>query len=662
MTAVADQAPDAAPGPPSPDGGGARPLRRDPLALAALLLPVVPVLVAAVVVRGQDWWPASDLSLIDLRLRDVGSEHTPLLGPFSRFGWSHPGPLMFWLLAPVYRLLGATPSAGLAAAALQNAVVVVGIGLVAHRLGGRRLLLVASVAVAALCRALGPELLVSTWNPWLALLPFALFLLLTWGVADDDLTLVPWAVGVGSFLVQTHVGYGALVGALGAWGLAWVAVAAVRTRRRGGDAWAAHRRRLVRIAGIAALVGGVLWLGPLIDQATEDPGNVRAIATYFRDPPGEPVGVGVAADVTARELSPVGPWLGGPEPLDFLARLQPTSPLLALPFAVAWVGAAVVAGRRRDRSALLLLATAAVGIGAGALATSRITDEPYYYLFRWWWVLAMVGWLAIAWALLRALPGTPRPGAGAAAAGSADDGHDDELAPGSTAARVWRPLAPVLVGTTAVLALATAVAIDEPAPSGTHEAAVEAITPVLVDQLDPSQTYLLRPIGFSWFEELFGLADQLDRAGIAVLADDAFAAQVGRGRTASEGGPPDQVLLVVTGSAVEEALAAGTDELLAEWDPLSPDERAELVRLQREQAQNLIDAGLPEEVSRVENAGIEVYATVQPAVDPEAAARIAELLDRGVRVAVLRAGPPAAGQAGDAAPAEVPEGPAPAAG
>ena len=650
MTTVTDEAPDAsAPGPAVPPGTTAPPLRRDPLALAALLLPVVPLVVAAVAARSQDWWPASDLSLIDLRVRDVGSGDTPLLGPFSRFDWSHPGPLMFWLLAPAYRLLGATATAGLAAAALQNAVVVVGIGLVAHRLGGRRLLLVTSLVVVALLRAMDGELLASTWNPWLALLPFALFLLLTWGVARDDLTLVPWAVAAGSFLVQTHVGYGALVGALGAWGVAWVVVGAVRARRAGPEAWTAHRRRLVRVGGISVLVAAVLWSGPLVDQATEDPGNARAIATYFRDPPGEPVGFGVAADVTARELSPVGPWLGGPEPLDFLARLQPTSPLLAVPFALAWVAAAVVAWRRRDEPALLLLGTAAVGIAAGALATSRITDQPYFYLFRWWWVLAMVGWLAIAWALVRALPGTPPP--------TASDHR--EPARGTTAATVWRPLAPGLVAATAVLAVAASLGATDPVPEGTHETAVEAITPPLLDRLEPATTYELQPAGFSWFEELFGLANQLDRAGVDVVLGDGFAAHVGSGRTVGEAGPGDEVLVVATGTAVEDALAAGTDELLAEWDPLTAEERAELERLQREQAQNLIDAGLPEEVSRVENAGIAVYATVEPAIDPAAADRIAELLDRGVRVAVLRVtGDGAAGPT----PTEVPDGPAPAAG
>jgi len=625
MGAVTDDAPAA----PAAHGAGAmsRPLRQDPLALVALLLPLVPFVVAAAAARSQEWWPALDLSLIDLRIRDVGGENTPLLGPFSRFGWSHPGPLMFWLLAPAYRMLGSTASAGLAAAALQNAVVVVGIGLVAHRLGGRRFLLVTSLCVAALCRSLGGELLASTWNPWLTLLPFALFLLLAWGVSLGDRTLVPWSVAVGSFLIQTHVAYLPLIAALGAWGAAWLAVGAVRARRRGDDGWAAQRRSLLRAAGLSALVGGLLWIGPLIEQATRDPGNARILVSFFWDSPAEPAGFAVAANVMARELSPAGPWLGGPEPLDFLACLKPTSHLLALPMVALWLGAAVVGWRRRDTPALLLLGTAAIGIGAGAVATSRIIDVPHYYLFRWWWVLAMVGWLAITWTFLQAIAGATAPDA-------------EDPARRSAAERVGWLLAPAVVAVTAVLVLATSLGATDPVPSGPHQTAVEAITPTLVDVLDANRSYWLRPIGLSWYAELYGIGNQLDRAGIAVRADAEFAPQFGAGRTVAEGGSEDEILLVATGLAVEDTIALRTGELLADWDPLPPEKRAELVRLQREQSQALVDAGLPEAVGRVENTGIAIYALVQPAVDPEAAARIAELLSRGVRVAVFRAGPP----------------------
>ena len=304
-----------------PDGR----LREDRWSLVLLALLALPFLVGAVAARATTWWPASDLSLLDLRIADVGTADTPLLGPFSRFGWSHPGPLLYWLLAPAYRLLGATPSAGLAAAALQNAVVVVGCGVLARRVGGRRFLALFAAGTALLLAALGGEVLVSTWNPWISLLPFVALVLLAWGTSLGDAVLVPWAVLVGSYLVQSHVGYVALVGALGAWALVALAVVERRAWRDvDPDDRALRRRRLVRLGAISLLVGALAWIGPILDQLTEDPGNARAIASYFASERGDAgrdgrVDVGglppaVARGALARRLG--APGLPGPAGAD----------------------------------------------------------------------------------------------------------------------------------------------------------------------------------------------------------------------------------------------------------------------------------------------------------------------------------------------------------
>src|SRR5680860_1027242 len=69
--------------------------------------------------------PPSDWALLELRVRDVGL-HEVFTGPYSRFGWFHPGPLVFYLLAVPYRLLGSS-SAGLMVGALGiNATAAVG--------------------------------------------------------------------------------------------------------------------------------------------------------------------------------------------------------------------------------------------------------------------------------------------------------------------------------------------------------------------------------------------------------------------------------------------------------------------------------------------------------------------------------------------------------
>ena len=72
-----------------------------------------PLLLAAVLLATRPWAPVLDMAMTELRVRDVGSRHTPLIGLPGRIGnfpdqGSHPGPLSFYLLAPFYRLTGST--------------------------------------------------------------------------------------------------------------------------------------------------------------------------------------------------------------------------------------------------------------------------------------------------------------------------------------------------------------------------------------------------------------------------------------------------------------------------------------------------------------------------------------------------------------------------
>lgn len=47
-----------------------------------------------------------DVALIEMNVCDAWSGHPRLAGAYSRFGWAHPGPLMFHAFALPYRLFG----------------------------------------------------------------------------------------------------------------------------------------------------------------------------------------------------------------------------------------------------------------------------------------------------------------------------------------------------------------------------------------------------------------------------------------------------------------------------------------------------------------------------------------------------------------------------
>ena len=176
-----------------------------------------------------------DNALIELRGRDVLTGNHPLLGTWSSASISssvdvnHPGPLLFDVVALPVRLFGGAVGIALAIAAL-NIAVVWAVGFVTARTGGPTAAIIAQVITAGLVWTLGSELLYDPWQPNVLVLPFWLLMCTVWAVIDDDVVLLPLAVAVGSFCMQTHLGYLFLVPIL----LAFALVVVVLRRRRGG--------------------------------------------------------------------------------------------------------------------------------------------------------------------------------------------------------------------------------------------------------------------------------------------------------------------------------------------------------------------------------------------------------------------------------------------
>src|SRR5215467_6564700 len=87
--------------------------RRDAwLVVAVGAVLTIPLVVALVVLHSPRWFPTLDMAETELRIRDVWSSNPPLIGlagrigPFGADGGSHPGPLSFYVLWPIWRLFG----------------------------------------------------------------------------------------------------------------------------------------------------------------------------------------------------------------------------------------------------------------------------------------------------------------------------------------------------------------------------------------------------------------------------------------------------------------------------------------------------------------------------------------------------------------------------
>lgn len=545
-------------------GGGRRPVA---LAVAAVLLPV---LVATIEALRRPWFATSDYGLIALQTMDVPG-NLPLYGVYSRYGFHHPGPMLFFIYAVPMRLLG--PNGMLLGAALINAAALVAAVIVLDRRGKRPLLVLGTLGLVVLELA-AADRLADPWNPWVPMLPFALALLLAWSVWEHDWWSLPPLVLVLSFVVQTHLGYLLLA----AWliGVVMIVVGASWVRRR--EAPPCPPRILV----VSAAVGLVAWALPLWDLVVGDPGNLRLIASHVLHSTESKVGATEAAHLIGRELGWLPPALGGAEPLQpLVGALVGRSLLAALPFLLVVVGAAVLAWRRRDWPPLRLLGVVGGGLAVGWFSITRYEGPAYPYLVRWLWPLVVLGLVAAGWTLQRAVV--------------------DRSTSGRSSSRDHSPrnryalIAGVVV--IAGVSVAAAVAAGRaPRPNASFSVELEALADPVAAAVRGRGTVVMDQWG-GWGEEQTGIVAELERRGVRVFVPDTEAFAYGASRTVG-----DRVVdgvLVVAAEEGRVARRAGAGPaggiLVASFDPLDPDERVEADALAARAARALLAeaAGLP---------------------------------------------------------------------
>ncbi|QYG94001.1 hypothetical protein HC251_17200 [Iamia sp. SCSIO 61187] len=488
---------------------------------------------------GSSYLPVSDLALSEMLVRDVG-RHPLYEGLYSRDDWSHPGPLLYILLAPFYWLTGGS-SIGLGLGTLAiNGASVVGMGIVARRRAGTAAMVATFLAVGLLLRTLGADIWGDAWNLHVTIVPFALLGFLVWALLDGDLWVLPVAVFVTSFLAQTHVGFLPLAVPLLGVGVAGVALAAWRSDDP--DRW----RRLVRPTAVATAVGGVLWLPPLIDIVDGPPRNLGNIVRWFRDAEGGVATVGDGLKVVSGPFGVPPEWATVRQPFGTFGESHyledPVVPWLLLAVAVA----GVVLWRRRPTGRPLLVVLVTM-LALGVAAVARTVGPQFEYRLLWTWVPPVVAFVVVALAGWTWLAESHR-----------------------SAAR-W--VGAAAVACVAVLALVNGVAGVR---AGTFDEGnsdvMAAITPPVVEAVEDVDEPVLVTDPFqagAWYAR--GLVLQLERRGIEAVVPPERRWEQSPHRI-HDGGPVGATLVVVTDRSVADYLEDPDLELIVEWSDASPEE------------------------------------------------------------------------------------------
>lgn len=602
---------------------------------AVAVVLALPLLVAVVQMRSPTWYPVLDLAMTELRVRDVGTRDTPLIGLPGRIGetleeqGSHPGPLSFYALAPTYRLLGSSSWALQAGSALIHLVAIAGALVLARRRGGIALFSGVALLIALLISGLGSGALTEPWNPYLPLLWWVVLLLAVWSVLDDDLVALPVAVVAGSFCAQTHVPYLSLSVGLGAGAAAWAIVRTVRAPS-GSD----QRRRGMQAVLVALLAGVLLWLPPTVDQLREDPGNYAKLVDHFTTPPEQetPIGLRTGAGEALQRLDP---WhlgshaVGAPALLTNGSAERFPSALRGAGLLVIWLAAAAASTlpALRERRLLALHAVAGAGFVLGFVSISRIFGLTWYYLMLWMWAVGGLMVLATAWTAWRA----------AARLGSRSMPSTALLAAG---------LAVVAAAVTVHTTVADA---TDAVPSDAEVSDVlGALVPDTVAALERGEGAATGRDGryqVTWRDtfhigsQAFGLMSELERAGFDAGLPPLFRVPATDQRVVDA---PDAtaVVIVASGFHVDELRADPDAVEVAFVDPRDAPQAARFDQLREQAIDALVRLGLDDVVETID---VNLFgAAVDPRVPAEVRRQLDEMLAIGGPTAVFVTPPPPA--------------------
>ena len=203
--------------------------------------------------QAQPVTPVSDTAVIE-SYTAYASRGAQLVGPYSRYGWHHPGPLYFYVLAPFYALSGSLTTGLNAGALAVNLASVLVLAWVVVRAGGGVLAIVTMAMVALYAWRVAP-ILASPWNPHVIVLPTMALIVASAAILSGWAGLLPLAAVIATFVGQTHVGVLPSVLVVSAIASSVVLMAAVSERDPD------KRRRLVRILAVTARRAGRVVVG-----------------------------------------------------------------------------------------------------------------------------------------------------------------------------------------------------------------------------------------------------------------------------------------------------------------------------------------------------------------------------------------------------------------
>ncbi len=510
------------------------------VAFGLLALPFT-VIVVRLVASGSRVALPDDLALIDLHTRQALGLHQQL-GPFDRFGWNHPGPAEFYVLAAFYRLLGNGAKAAFVGATVVNAATALFVVWAVRRRQGPLGAVWAALCVGLLALVLsftGPAsvtysegplgALVSPWNPMVVVVPLVLLGVLAASAAAGSWASFGGALVVATFCVQSDVSTLPLATTMVLLGLVGRLAPWRRPLTEAPGASPAAGRAAPWLLGAGVVVTLVAWVPPILQQLGGHPGNLTLLWRFFTTShPGPSWAGALHAVVSADSVLVFGPAAVMQGAADLAPG--PHHALMEVLAAVLLVGALGLAGWRRQAFPLALAVLGAAGSVVSVVAVTHVAGLVFGYL-----VLFEV-----------AVPTLALLGAGLAALGpSRSLRHGRARGSSAGAGVVLSTLAMALAGvlTYRMVALPPLARVSDPTVSSLTDLVTKAVPKGRSVFVGDAGLPLLRT------EAFIGLVNQLDEDGRRPRVNSFWVAQFGPGFLA-HGRQDFQVILEPPASGV----------------------------------------------------------------------------------------------------------------
>jgi len=329
------------------------------------------------------------------------------LGPYSRFGWNHPGPIFFYMLLPFYALYSMGTQSLYVGAAFLNLLTLFTILYYLYKSNDNYFFYFMAFFLSLyIAYFLKFNTFIAIWNPYVTILPLGALIFMSAYLSLGNLKVLPWQALFATFIVQTHVAYVPVVFVIIAVSLILYGRTQWRTLKEGinkpGPGQLFFNKKTLNIAAVTTGVLAVTWLLPLVEMIKNPPGNLLKLVYYFMS---TPVRHGLTESLTAVSSITAAPLI------EFLGlfysgiAVTGTAALVILFFIqLALIAAAGIINHRHGKKyPLHLLVFGIIGLLVSIYSVTKITGEIYPYLTRWMSIIGFMNWAVIGFTFLGAI-------------------------------------------------------------------------------------------------------------------------------------------------------------------------------------------------------------------------------------------------------------------